>query len=107
MMRDQFANYVVQKMLDVVDGEQRELLLSRMKPHFASLKKFTYGKHILTKVEKLLGHPILIEGNGVAPPTSPTTSQGTAGSVPQRIPSSLEAGKKSFTTSSSNYGSSC
>lgn len=58
MMRDQFANYVVQKMLDVVDGEQRDLLLSRMKPHFPSLRKFTYGKHILTKVEKLLGYSL-------------------------------------------------
>lgn len=58
MMRDQYANYVVQKMLDMVDGEQRELLLSRMKPHLSSLRKFTYGKHILSKVEKLLGYAV-------------------------------------------------
>lgn len=55
MMKDQFANYVVQKMLDLVDGPQRELLLSRMKPHLVALRKFTYGKHILSKVEKLQG----------------------------------------------------
>ena len=72
MMRDQYANYVVQKMLDVVDGEQRELLLSRMKPHLPSLRKFTYGKHILSKVERLLGSAL------------PETSEG--GSSPQRIP---------------------
>lgn len=48
MMKDQFANYVVQKMLDVVDGEQRDLLVQRIKPHLQSLKKYTYGKHLIS-----------------------------------------------------------
>jgi hypothetical protein len=48
MMKDQFANYVVQKMLDVVDIDQRDLLLSRIRPHLQSLKKFTYGKHLIS-----------------------------------------------------------
>ncbi|KAI9350504.1 armadillo-type protein [Zopfochytrium polystomum] len=55
MMKDQFANYVIQKMLDVVDGDQRELLLQKIKPHLSSLKKYTYGKHLITKVEKMIG----------------------------------------------------
>ncbi|KAI8819625.1 armadillo-type protein [Fimicolochytrium jonesii] len=54
MMKDQFANYVVQKMLDVVDGTQREVLVQKIKPHLPSLKKYTYGKHLITKVEKLI-----------------------------------------------------
>ncbi|KAG0176839.1 mRNA binding protein puf3 [Apophysomyces sp. BC1034] len=54
MMKDQYANYVVQKMLDVVDDEQRELLVSKIRPHVQSLKKYTYGKHLIQKVEKLL-----------------------------------------------------
>lgn len=53
MMKDQFANYVVQKMLDVVDDEHRELLLSNIRPHFGVLRRFTYGKHIINKVEQL------------------------------------------------------
>ncbi|KAI9492837.1 armadillo-type protein [Zychaea mexicana] len=53
MMKDQYANYVVQKMLDVVDEEQRVLLVTTIKPHLQSLKKFTYGRHLLLKVEKL------------------------------------------------------
>ena len=48
MMKDQFANYVVQKMLDVVDGDQREVLVSKIKPHLQSLKKYTYGKHLIS-----------------------------------------------------------
>ncbi|KAJ3178001.1 mRNA binding protein puf3 [Irineochytrium annulatum] len=54
MMKDQFANYVVQKMLDVVDGDQRELLLQKIKPHLQSLKKYTYGKHLISKVERMM-----------------------------------------------------
>ena len=37
-------------MLDVVDGEQKELLVLKIKPHLASLKKFTYGKHLITSM---------------------------------------------------------
>ena len=48
MMKDQYANYVVQKMLDVVDGEQRDLLVAKIKPHLQSLKKYTYGKHLIS-----------------------------------------------------------
>ncbi|KAI9350244.1 armadillo-type protein [Obelidium mucronatum] len=48
MMKDQFANYVVQKMLDVVDGEQKDILIMKIKPHLQSLKKYTYGKHLIT-----------------------------------------------------------
>ncbi|KAF9163652.1 mRNA binding protein puf3 [Mortierella sp. AD010] len=54
MMKDQFANYVVQKMLDVVDGPQRDILVAKIKPQLPSLKKYTYGKHLISKVEKLM-----------------------------------------------------
>jgi pumilio RNA-binding family len=54
MMKDQYANYVVQKLLEVCDEGQREQLLSRMKVHLPNLKKYTYGKHIVARVEKLV-----------------------------------------------------
>ncbi|KAJ2037535.1 mRNA binding protein puf3 [Coemansia sp. S3946] len=54
MMKDQYANYVVQKMLDVVKVNQREQILIKIQPHMAALRKFTYGKHLITKVEKYL-----------------------------------------------------
>jgi hypothetical protein len=53
MMKDQYANYVVQKMLDVVDGDQRDLLVAKIKPHLQSLKKYTYGKHLISSKLKL------------------------------------------------------
>lgn len=52
MMKDQFANYVVQKMIDVAEPVQRKLLMHRIRPHVATLRKYTYGKHILAKLEK-------------------------------------------------------
>jgi hypothetical protein len=47
MMKDQFANYVVQKLLDVSDETQRILLVTKIKPQLLNLKKFTYGKHLI------------------------------------------------------------
>lgn len=53
MMKDQFANYVIQKLLDVTKGEQHDRLVEAIKPHLQHLKKFTYGKH-LASIEKLI-----------------------------------------------------
>nr|GMC92818.1 pumilio homolog 1-like [Ipomoea batatas]GMC98282.1 pumilio homolog 1-like [Ipomoea batatas] len=54
MMKDQFANYVVQKVLETCDDQQLELILNRIKVHLNALKKYTYGKHIVARVEKLV-----------------------------------------------------
>ncbi|KRX19151.1 Pumilio -like protein 2 [Trichinella nelsoni] len=49
MMKDQYANYVVQKLLDVADPSQRKRLMQNIRPHVPQLRRFTYGKHILCK----------------------------------------------------------
>lgn len=54
-MKDQFANYVVQKILETSTDKQREILLNRMRVHLQALKKYTYGKHIVARVEQLSG----------------------------------------------------
>ncbi|KAI3731106.1 hypothetical protein L1987_62289 [Smallanthus sonchifolius] len=54
MMKDQFANYVVQKVLETCDDQQLETILNRIKVHLNALKKYTYGKHIVARVEKLV-----------------------------------------------------
>lgn len=55
MMKDQYANYVVQKILEVIDETQRRRVIEKLRPHIASLKKFTYGKHIISTLERLEG----------------------------------------------------
>jgi pumilio RNA-binding family len=54
MMKDPFGNYVVQKVLETCDDQSRELIVSRIKVHLHALKKYTYGKHIVSRVEKLI-----------------------------------------------------
>ncbi|KAJ2684367.1 mRNA binding protein puf3 [Coemansia spiralis] len=81
MMKDQYANYVVQKMLDVVKVNQREQILIKIQPHMAALRKFTYGKHLITKVEKYLamkdgGRPSSPQQSGDHPLT-PSSSSST------------------------------
>ena len=73
MMKDQFANYVVQKMIDIAEPPQRKILMHKIRPHISTLRKYTYGKHILAKLEKFflknssdLG-PIGMPPNGALP----------------------------------------
>ncbi|KAE9418338.1 hypothetical protein Angca_006055, partial [Angiostrongylus cantonensis] len=47
MMKDQFANYVVQKMLDTADPGHRKKMMYAIKPHIPTLRKFSHGKHII------------------------------------------------------------
>ncbi|CAG8527015.1 10497_t:CDS:10 [Paraglomus occultum] len=124
MMKDQYANYVVQKMLDVVDGEQRDLLVAKIKPHLQSLKKYTYGKHLISKVEKLMiltenqrtqqALPTMtsqsltssLEVTSSLPPTNPSTPLGTGHNTPSASSPSIEpesvAAASAMTTAVSN-----
>lgn len=52
MMKDQYANYVVQKMIDVSEPTQRKNLMAKIKTHMNTLRKYTYGKHIIAKIDK-------------------------------------------------------
>ncbi|AQK42803.1 uncharacterized protein LOC100383330 [Zea mays] len=54
LMKDQFGNYVVQKVLKTCDERYLEMILSSIKLHLNELKNYTYGKHIVTRVEKLI-----------------------------------------------------
>ncbi|RYR13856.1 hypothetical protein Ahy_B04g070625 isoform I [Arachis hypogaea] len=55
MMKDQFANYVIQKVIDICSENQRVILLSHIRVHAHALKKYTYGKHIVARLEQQFG----------------------------------------------------
>ncbi|KAL3642827.1 hypothetical protein CASFOL_013642 [Castilleja foliolosa] len=55
MMKDQYANYVIQRILEKCSSEHREVLLGQIRNHLTALKKYTYGKHIVTRFEQLNG----------------------------------------------------
>ncbi|GAB2291441.1 hypothetical protein Dimus_025696 [Dionaea muscipula] len=63
MMKDQYANYVVQKTLEKCTENQRDLLLGRVRGHLHALKKYTYGKHIVSRFEQLFGEEIQASGS--------------------------------------------
>ena len=70
MMKDQYANYVIQKMLDMAEPNQRKLLIHKIRPHVPTLRKYTYGKHILAKMEKYMlkggmGSPTTVPASGL------------------------------------------
>eukprot|EP01059_Diplonema_ambulator_P001769 TRINITY_DN1148_c0_g1_i2.p1 TRINITY_DN1148_c0_g1~~TRINITY_DN1148_c0_g1_i2.p1 ORF type:complete len:646 (+),score=195.01 TRINITY_DN1148_c0_g1_i2:43-1980(+) len=54
MMGDQFGNYVIQKVLNQNDPAA-QLLIQHIKPHFHMLHRIAYGKHIISKIERLEG----------------------------------------------------
>ena len=77
-MKDQYANYVVQKMIDVAEPAQRKILMHKIRPHLAGLRKYTYGKHIIVKLEKFF---MKTASALVGTPTSGTTGGGDLGPI--------------------------
>ncbi|VEU20681.1 DEKNAAC101592 [Brettanomyces naardenensis] len=54
MMKDPFANYVVQKMVELVDGDKRELLIFKIRQYLDMIGKTNpTGKH-LASIDKLI-----------------------------------------------------
>lgn len=51
MVKDQYANYVVQTCLDVVpEGKEKRQLLQELNNNSSQLKNYTFAKHIITKL---------------------------------------------------------
>mmetsp|Transcript_1950 Transcript_1950/g.2660 ORF Transcript_1950/g.2660 Transcript_1950/m.2660 type:complete len:1160 (+) Transcript_1950:323-3802(+) len=53
MVCDPYANYVVQKIIDVADEDQRNRIVNELRANSAQLKRYTFGKHIISRLEKL------------------------------------------------------
>ncbi|OBT60390.1 hypothetical protein VE03_10140 [Pseudogymnoascus sp. 23342-1-I1] len=53
MMKDQYGNYVVQKLLGQLKGAERDSFVEDIKPQLMQLKKYNYGKQIAA-IEKLI-----------------------------------------------------
>jgi len=53
MMRDRFGNYIVQRVIALAQGPQRDMLFWKLREHMPALKKSnTYGKHIISALER-------------------------------------------------------
>ncbi|OQS01319.1 hypothetical protein ACHHYP_01388 [Achlya hypogyna] len=56
MMKDQYANYVAQKLMDLANTDEREQMVAIVKMEASHLKRFNFGKHIISRLEKLVGY---------------------------------------------------
>lgn len=52
MMKDPFANYVVQRMVELIDHERKRILVNQIKEYLDVIRKSHQGKH-LASIEKL------------------------------------------------------
>lgn len=106
MMKDQYANYVVQKMIDVSEPTQRKVLMHKIRPHMNSLRKYTYGKHIIAKLEKFFmktSNQTLSGGNGGGSGgSSGGSSSGSGGSAINSSTGSVSSTGSAATSSSSS-----
>ena len=103
MMKDQYANYVVQKMIDVSEPTQRKILMHKIRPHMNSLRKYTYGKHIIAKLEKFF----MTKSNAIA--TSATVAANSTGcsvSIGNSVGNAVASLNSSLTTNASNTSTS-
>lgn len=56
MVRDQYANYVIQKMLETLNPSQQQTLIRKINEYVPNIRKIAFGKHIVQKIEKLYPH---------------------------------------------------
>jgi len=54
LMKDRFANYVIQRCLDFSHGQQRLVLIDILRANLPMLKGVIYGKHIANAIEKII-----------------------------------------------------
>lgn len=100
-MKDQYANYVVQKMIDVSEPTQRKILMHKIRPHMNSLRKYTYGKHIIAKLEKFF----MTKSTTNAIATS-ATANSTGSSIGNSVGNPGSSLNSSLTTNASNTSTS-
>lgn len=58
LMLDRYGNYVVQRMVEVAEGQQREQLFRRLLEQLPLLRSCTYGESYLIGVQKNLSKPV-------------------------------------------------
>ena len=52
LMKDPYANFVVQRAFDASEGDLRRQIIREVQDRAEILSRFTYGRHILSHVNK-------------------------------------------------------
>ena len=54
LMKDRFANYVIQRCIELSHGQQKKMLVHILRANLPMLKRVIYGKHIATAIERII-----------------------------------------------------
>ncbi|RFU25676.1 hypothetical protein B7463_g10667, partial [Scytalidium lignicola] len=75
LMKDQYGNYVIQKLLAQLKGADRDAFIEEIKPQLSALKKYSYGKQIAA-MEKVIyaGQPYNNQQSQSSTSTSTSTT---------------------------------
>ncbi|CAD7925064.1 unnamed protein product [Amoebophrya sp. A25] len=85
MMKDKYGNYVVQKLMQVAEGADRDEIVERMKNHLGHLEKLPYGRHVLFALREgeygLEGQTTQEQSGGATNMSSSSGGDSSSGSV--------------------------
>lgn len=74
MMKDQYANYVVQKLIDQCSDDHRRRLMISTQLYVPALRKYTFGKHMVARLERLKLLPLAATATNTPAASSATTA---------------------------------
>jgi hypothetical protein len=77
--------------LQVADGQQRSRLLATIEPHLPSVRKYTYGKHIVARLDAMLAAERQAQQVKQAPAPTPAAAAAAAAEAPAAIPTLVPA----------------
>ncbi|KAK4123182.1 ARM repeat-containing protein [Parathielavia appendiculata] len=77
LMKDQFGNYVIQKLVKALRGADRTMLVDKLASHVGSLKKSGATNKQIEAMERLV-----CDNKGVSPSTYPSNDSTSASSAP-------------------------
>ncbi|KAK0622943.1 armadillo-type protein [Immersiella caudata] len=79
MIKDQYGNYVIQKLLNQLTGSEREAYIEVIRPHVAMLKKANTSQRQVAAIERLINQPT---PPSTAPPESPALPADEGSAIP-------------------------
>ncbi|KAI9697964.1 MAG: mRNA binding protein puf3 [Candelina mexicana] len=96
LARDQFGNYVIQKLLVQLKGADHDKFMEHLQQQLALLKKYTYGKQI-TAIEKVMYSSSAPVNNphSVIPPISSIAVDTSAATTPPPLTSDAQSPQSS------------
>ena len=95
ILRDSYANYVVQTAMDYADAETKSRLIEAIRPILPSVRQTPHGRRIQSKIMAIDGQG-RFSGNG-------TPNERSSGQIPLSLQMTASPMASSHTASSSNY----